>query len=50
MERVLKNIDRLASVLAAKLKECKDHKWLDQIIKTLSKCASTPPYISKGNY
>jgi cell fate (sporulation/competence/biofilm development) regulator YlbF (YheA/YmcA/DUF963 family) len=41
MERVLKGIDRLASTLAAKLKESKDHKQLDQMIKDLSKYAST---------
>ncbi|KAF8811554.1 WD40 repeat-like protein [Phlegmacium glaucopus] len=36
MERVLKSIDRLASVLATKLSESKDHKQLDQMIKNLS--------------
>ena len=49
MERVLKNIDRLASMLAARLEESKDHKPLDQMIKILSKYASTTPYIPKRN-
>jgi len=39
------SIDRLASVLAAKLKESKDHQPLDQVVKTLRKYASTPSYI-----
>ena len=47
MERVLKNIDQLASVLVAKLEETKDHKPLDQIIKNLAKYASTPPHFPK---
>jgi hypothetical protein len=49
MERVLKSIDRLASMLAAKLNETKDHKPLDQMIKDLSKYASTPSYTPKRN-
>ncbi|KAF8811567.1 WD40 repeat-like protein [Phlegmacium glaucopus] len=35
MERVLTCIDRLASVLATKLSESKDHKQLDQMMKNL---------------
>jgi len=50
MERVLTSIDRLASVLAVKLDESKDHKPLDQMIKILSKYASTPPHIPKRNH
>ena len=50
MEQVLKSIDQLASVLAAKLRESKNHKPLDDIIKILSKYASTPPHISKRNH
>ena len=53
MEQVLKSIDQLASVLAAKLKESKDHKPLDSdhIIKNLSKYASTPlAHISKRHH
>jgi len=45
MERVLKSIDQLASVLVAKLKESKDHKRLDRVITHLSKYASTALYI-----
>ena len=41
MEWVLKSIDQLASTLADKLKELEDHKPLDQILKELSKYAST---------
>ncbi|KAG5652136.1 hypothetical protein H0H81_006173 [Sphagnurus paluster] len=37
MERILKSTDLLASTLAAKLEESKDHKPLDQILKKLSK-------------
>ena len=48
MERVLKSIDQLASELAAKLEESKDHKPLDLIIKKLSKYASTPPHLPKS--
>ena len=40
MDRVLKSIDQLASILAKKLKESEDHKRLEQIIKNLSKYAS----------
>ncbi|KAF8236217.1 hypothetical protein L208DRAFT_1376132 [Tricholoma matsutake] len=47
MEQVLKSIDQLALMLAAKLKESKDHKPLDQIIIKLTKHASTPPDILK---
>jgi len=47
MERVLKSIDRLALALAAKLKESKDHKPLDQLVKVLSKYAVGPSYIPK---
>ena len=53
MEQVLKSIDQLASVLAAKLKESKDHKPLDldQIIENLSKYASTLlAHIPKRNH
>ena len=39
MDRVLKSIDQLASMLAKKLKESEDHKPLDQILKELSKYA-----------
>src|ERR1700734_3015170 len=39
MDRVLKSIDQLASMLAEKLKESEDHKSLDKIIKELSKYA-----------
>ena len=49
MGRVLKEIDQLASALAAKLEETRDHKPLDQIIKNLAKYASTPPHLPKGN-
>jgi hypothetical protein len=41
MDRVLKSIDQLASMLTKKLKESEDHKPLDQILKELSKYAST---------
>ena len=41
MEWVLKCIDQLASTLAGKLKELEDHDLLDQILKELSKHAST---------
>ena len=41
MEWVLKSIDQLASTLADKMKELEDHKSLDQILKELSKYAST---------
>ena len=37
MERVSKSIDRLASVLAKKLKESENYAPLDQILKELSK-------------
>jgi len=47
MERILKNIDQLASTLAAKLEETKDHKPLDHIIRKLAKYASTPPHLPK---
>jgi len=50
MERVLKSIDRLASVLTAKLKESKDHKQLDHLVKVLSTYASGPSYNPKRNH
>ena len=37
MDRVLKSINQLASMLAEKLKGSEDHKPLDQILKELSK-------------
>jgi hypothetical protein len=46
MEEILKSIDQLASVLAVKLKETNNHEALDQIIKILIKCPSTPPFRS----
>ena len=50
MEKVLKSIDQLVSVLEAKLEESRDHKLLDQMIKKLFKYASTPPPIPKCNH
>ena len=41
MERVLESIDQLASTLKKKLEETEDHKPLDEILKKLSKYAST---------
>ena len=41
MEWVLKSIDQLALTLAGKLKKLEDHDLLDQILKELSKYAST---------
>lgn len=50
MEQVLKSIDQLASVLAAKLNESKSLD-LDQIIEKLSKYASTLlAHIQKRNH
>ena len=43
MEQVLKSIDQLASMLTKKLKESEDYKPLDQILKELSKYASSCP-------
>ena len=43
MDRILKNIDDLWSVLVIKLEESKDQKALNQIIEKLSKYASTVP-------
>jgi hypothetical protein len=47
MERILKSIDQLALMLAAKLKETQDHKPLDKIIRKLAKYGSTPPHLPK---
>ena len=41
MERVLENIDQLASMLKKKLEETEDHKPLDEILKKLTKYVST---------
>ena len=41
MERVLESIDQLASMLKKKLEETEDHKPLDEILKKLTKYAST---------
>ena len=43
MDRVLKSINQLASMLAEKLKVSGDHKPLDQSLKELSKYVSTCP-------
>ena len=50
MERVLKSIDQLASMLAKKLKESEDHTPLDQILKELSEYVSTCLLIPKQNH
>ena len=41
MEWVLESIDQLASMLKKKLEETEDHKPLDEILKKLTKYAST---------